>query len=247
VFFVTCFLLTSLVLAEDTISFDAANPCLVPKIKDISILAPSSVLFVGNSFFYYNNSLHNHVSHLVAASRPEQHFHATSVTISGSGLSWHDVASYFRPDALGTYWFDNNNQVVFTDPRKPLFDIVIMMDSSQGPIHPQLKAVFTEYTKKDSDIIRQHGAIPVFFMSWAYADQPEMTQELAAAYTQAGNDNDVLVIPAGLAFARSIALRPDINLYAPDKRHPSIAGTYLAAATVYACLFNIVWQEVSFL
>jgi hypothetical protein len=46
------------------------------------------------------------------------------------------------------------------------------------------------------------------------------------------------VIPAGLAFARSVSLRPDVNLYAPDKRHPSLAGTYLAAATSYAALFK---------
>ncbi|WP_228277703.1 hypothetical protein, partial [Acinetobacter baumannii] len=36
----------------------------------------------------------------------------------------------------------------------------------------------------------------------------------------------------------AIAQRPDINLYIADKRHPSLAGTYLAAATIYAALFN---------
>jgi hypothetical protein len=46
------------------------------------------------------------------------------------------------------------------------------------------------------------------------------------------------VIPVGLAFAKSIALKPDLELYAPDKRHPSAAGTYLSAATTYAALFN---------
>jgi len=34
------------------------------------------------------------------------------------------------------------------------------------------------------------------------------------------------VIPAGLAFARSVSQRPDINLYVADKRDPSLAGTY---------------------
>jgi hypothetical protein len=54
----------------------------------------------------------------------------------------------------------------------------------------------------------------------------------------AGNANQALVIPAGLAFARSIAVRPELNLYVADKRHPSPAGTYLAAATTYAALFK---------
>jgi hypothetical protein len=75
-------------------------------------------------------------------------------------------------------------------------------------------------------------------MSWAYKDKPEMTAQLAEQYTLAGNTNDVLVIPAGLAFAKTIAKRPDTELYDNDKRHPSLAGTYLAACTVYATLYR---------
>ena len=111
-----------------------------------------------------------------------------------------------------------------------------MMDCSQCPIHPTLKSVFTEYAKKDSDIVRAKGAKPIFFMSWAYADKPEMTAQLAEAYTIAGNDNNALVIPAGLAFAKAISKQPELNLYAVDKRHPSAAGTYLASCVVFAAL-----------
>ena len=75
-------------------------------------------------------------------------------------------------------------------------------------------------------------------MTWAYADKPEMTQQLAEQYVKAGNDNGMLVIPAGLAFAKALQKRPDLVLYAADKRHPSPAGTYLGAATIYASLFR---------
>jgi len=126
-------------------------------------------------------------------------------------------------------------QIVFNKPGRQ-FDAVIMMDCSQCPIHPRLKTVFSEFAGKDSEIVRAHGAKPVFFMSWAYADKPEMTAQLAEAYTVAGNANNALVIPAGLAFARAIGKQPELNLYAPDKRHPSLAGTYLAACTVFAAL-----------
>ena len=44
------------------------------------------------------------------------------------------------------------------------------------------------------------------------------------------------MIPAGLAFARAISKQPELNLYAPDKRHPSLAGTYLASCVVFAAL-----------
>jgi hypothetical protein len=208
-----------------------------PKILQSGVERPESAIFIGNSFFYYNNSLHNHVSRLVSAADPAYPLRATSVTISGSGADWHDVESYFRPNALGRYSFDADNNVVFNKIDR-LFDLAIMMDCSQCPIHPQLKSVFVDYSKKHSDTVRRHGAKPVFFMSWAYADRPEMTAALAEAYTQAANQNDAFVIPAGLAFARSLARRPELILHASDKRHPSLAGTYLAACTVYAALFK---------
>ena len=208
-----------------------------PMLKDVGIDKPVSALYVGNSFFYYNNSLHGHVGQLITAGIPGFRHRASSVTISGSGFDWHDVDSYFRPNAMGAYSFDANNNVVFNKLDK-LFDVAIMMDCSQCPLHPQLKGVFRDFAKKNADTVRKHGAKPVFFMSWAYQDVPSMTAELAEAYTQAGNDNSALVIPAGLAFARSIAQKPDLNLYVADKRHPSLAGTYLAACTTYAALFK---------
>jgi hypothetical protein len=126
---------------------------------------------------------------------------------------------------------------VFNKFDKP-FDIVVMMDCSQCPIHPQLKDAFHEFVRKDSQIAAKHGAKPVLFMSWAYADKPEMTRELAEQYTVAGNANKALVVPAGLAFAKALARDPKINLYDADKRHPSLAGSYLGAATIFAAVYN---------
>jgi len=214
-----------------------AGAQVVPKVVDTGVAAPQSAIFIGNSFFDYNNSLHNHVSLLVKAADPAYRLRTTSVTISGSGADWHDVESYFRPNAIGTYSFDDRNNVVFNKIDR-LFDLAIMMDCSQCPIHPQLQSVFYDYSRRHSETVRRHGAAPVFFMSWAYADRPEMTAGLADAYTKAGNDNGALVIPAGLAFAAALEQRPSLVLHASDKRHPSVAGTYLAAATVYAALFK---------
>ena len=208
-----------------------------PKVTTLGPNFPKTEMFVGNSFFYYNNGLPGHVSLLEKAADPTNKaaYRTTMVTIGGSGFDWHDMESYFRPKSVGYYSFDDNNVVVFNKPGK-IFDAAVMMDCSQCPIHPQLKSVFTDYAKKNAAIVRSHDAIPVFFMSWAYEDKPEMTQELAEAYTVAGNDNDALVIPAGLAFARMRAKQPELNLYQPDKRHPSLAGTYLASCVSFAAL-----------
>ena len=195
----------------------------------------ASILWVGNSFFYYNNSMHGHFSEIAKAADSALRWRGTSVTISGSGLDWHDVASYLQPDGIGKYSFVPGNKIVFNKPGRQ-FDAVIMMDCSQCPIHPQLGASFHDTVKKDAAIITRYGARPILFMSWAYKDAPEMTAQLAEQYTVAGNANDALVIPAGLAFAKAIARRPGLELYQPDKRHPTLAGTYLAACTAFAAI-----------
>ena len=217
----------------------ALGGCASPPAPSAKPAAPTkTVLWVGNSFFYYNNSMHGHVGRLLAAANPgEKGYRATSATISGSGIDWHDVEAHFKPGGVGSYSFDANNNVVFNTFDKP-FDVAIIMDCSQCPVHPQLSKIFHEYAAKHSATVRKYGAEPVFFMSWAYADKPEMTEQLAAAYTKAGADNQAKVVPAGLAFARSIAKRPELNLYEADKRHPSLMGTYLAACTVLASVYG---------
>ncbi len=210
-----------------------------PKIKNTGHGQIKTVLYVGNSFYYYNDSMHTKVLGLVNAADPQNRsqYRSTSITISGSGFNWHDMASYFRPNAIASYSFVGDNEIRFNQFEKP-FDAVIMNDCSLCPVHPQLKGLFHEYAGKHSATVRKHGAQPILFMTWAYADKPEMTQQLAEAYTLAGNQNDALVIPAGLAFAKAIAKKPGISLYAPDKRHPSLLGTYLSACTIYAALYN---------
>jgi len=208
-----------------------------PKRTDIGGEPPRSILWVGNSFFYYNNSMHNYLSNLLRAADPKSSLRSTSVTISGSGLDWHDVESYFRPNGIGKYSFVGDNEIVFNKIDK-LFDAVILSDCSQCPVHPQLKSVFHEYAKKHSDTVIKHGARPVFLMTWAYKDKPEMTGQLAEEYTIAGNNNDALVIPAGLAFAKAIGKRPELEFYQLDKRHPTLIGTFLAASTAYASIYK---------
>lgn len=203
---------------------------------------PRSILYVGNSFMYYNNSLHGHVGQLARGvpqgERPRAAHRATSVTISGSGMDWHDVASYLRPDGVGRYSFVGDNEIRFNPPGRQ-FDAVMLMDCSQCPVHPRLRPIFFDHARRHSETVRANGAEPMFLMTWAYQDKPDMTRGLADAYVEAGRANRAHVIPAGLAFARSIERRPDVNLYVPDKRHPSLAGTYLVACTVLASVYGV--------
>ena len=221
-----------------TLALGTAQAQTAPKVTHLA--QPGvSYMFVGNSFFYYNNGMPGYVQRLIAGlpAADQRPYNSTMVTIGGSGFDWHDMESLFRPNAVGYYTFTATNDIVF-NTRNKYWDAVVMMDCSQCPIHPQLSKVFTGYARTNSETVRKHGAEPVLFMSWAYSDKPEMTTQLAEAYTVAGNANNALVVPAGLAFARVVKERPDIVLYQPDKRHPTLEGTYLGASTLYAALFQ---------
>jgi hypothetical protein len=59
-------------------------------------------------------------------------------------------------------------------------------------------------------------------------------RSLASSSTSHHGDAPPKII--GRKRAKAIARQPSIELYVEDKRHPSLAGTYLAACTAYAAL-----------
>jgi hypothetical protein len=65
-----------------------------------------------------------------------------------------------------------------------------------------------------------------------------MTTQLANKFRRLGKELDVMVIPVGLAFERAIENIPGVVLHDPDTKHPSLEGTYLAAAVFYASLYG---------
>lgn len=183
-------------------------------LSTVAVAAPERVLFVGNSFTYYNNSLHNHYRSLVRASLPDNRNRVRSMTISGGKLFEHRG---LKPMVKSEDW-----------------DVVVLQGHSLGPIEGAES--FEKAARKHAKVIRRAGAEPVLFMTWAYTDRPEMTRLLDNAYSNLGAELDAGVAPVGIAFERVTRERPSLALRTADKRHPSLVGTYLAACVFYATL-----------
>src|SRR5690349_21244225 len=100
-----------------------------PAVTSLGPDYPKTAMFIGNSFFYYNNGMPGHVSLLEKAADPEHKsdYAAAMVTIGGSNLQWHDVESYFRPNAIGSFGFDENNNIIPTK-REKLYEAAVLMD-----------------------------------------------------------------------------------------------------------------------
>ena len=198
-----------------------------------------SVMYVGNSFFYYNNSLHNHVSSIVKNHSSKQSLKQRSITINGSSLSWHPLEAYLNNENIGNFRIDTANDNEYVNLEDTSIDAVIFMDCSLCPIHPETKASFHENVAKFTKIIRAKGMEPILFMSWPYKNKPSMINELREEFFKAANVNNIRLVPVGEAFYSFKKKYPEINLYTDDFRHPSKEGTYLAASVVFSTLFNL--------
>jgi hypothetical protein len=177
---------------------------------------PRDVLFVGNSFTYYNNSIHNHYRKLVYAARGSDWPNtARLLAISGGRLDEHRGGLRQRLD-------DQD------------FDVVVLQGHSLEPLqsYDRFEAAATDYVAA----IRADGAKPVLFMTWAYTSRPKMTERLLTAYSRVGRKLNASVVPVGLAFATVMAERPDLALRIADNRHPTLVGSYLGACTMFGAL-----------
>jgi hypothetical protein len=202
-----------------------------PEVKNLKVDNPSHILFVGNSYLYYGDSVHNHVRRMAVAAGfyKSSALKYKSATIGGAALFDHNIDHLL------------NNKNLRVD--KP-FELVILQGGSAAPLSKERRQLFMQTTKEFSKKIKQAGGETVLYMTHAYAEpharyRPGMIDDIASLYIATGNEIGALVIPVGIAFEEAYRRRPTIQLHKSfDGSHPDIAGTYLAAATVFASIYS---------
>ncbi|MDG1310562.1 MAG: hypothetical protein P8P26_00690 [Porticoccaceae bacterium] len=200
-------------------------------IKALENQRANRILFVGNSYLYYNDSLHNHVRRMAAERFPENAKLSVykSATIGGSKLSHHNLHYLMGTENIGV---------------KRNFELVILQGGSSEPLSEDSRQAFYHQVEEKAGIIRAKGSEIALYMTHAYvephkASDSNMINLIKRTYLKAGDDNNILVIPVGLAFARAYERYPDLRLHKVfDGSHPSLLGTYLAACVVFASIFN---------
>ena len=208
-----------------------------PNVQRLENGAPQRILFIGNSYLYYNDSLHNHVERMAEANGPDARYQFKSATIGGASLSHHYIDSLLEPGRL--------------DVEEP-FDLVILQGGSFEPITEEGRAGFAEVAADLDAKIRAAGAETALYMTHAYVEphenvDPEMIGMVVETYVSTGNEIGALVLPVGLAFELAYEQRPEIVLHKTfDGSHPSMLGTYLAACVVYASLYGLPASDVDY-
>lgn len=202
-----------------------------PDVTQPQVDTPRRVLFVGNSYMYYNDSLHNHVRRIAAAAEPQldKALQYKSATIGGAPLWHHDLDHLTTPGNLGI---------------PAPFEVVILQGNSTDALSEKGSARFREKVVEFSKLIAARGGRTALYMTHAHVPpskfaSADMMRKVEAMYVSAGNAVGALVIPVGLAFEEAYRRRPDIRLHKDyDGSHPELIGTYLAACTVYAALYG---------
>lgn len=124
------------------------------------------------------------------------------------------------------------------------WDYVVLQEMSHGPITAP-KSFFSSVEQLCRQI-REQGAVPVLYATWAYRkdsaklrvkgwDYDEMARGLSEAYHKAARENHALIADVGQRFYE---LSETQDLYAGDGVHPNERGARLAAKTIAAAIQN---------
>ena len=218
--------------AAACLSLNAANAGAQPLKTTLDNPAPERVLFIGNSYFYYNDSLHNHVSRLLASLDPElgERIEFKSATIGGAALNHHPLDSHLAPGRLG-----------IDEP----FELVILQGGSAEPLSEPRRAEFARTAAGFSRGISAAGAETALYMTHAYQPphprfDPGMIESIESLYVETANEIGALAIPVGLAFEEAYRRRSGIALHKSfDGSHPDLLGTYLAACVIAASVWGL--------
>ena len=192
---------------------------------------PERILFIGNSYLYYNDSLHNHFRRMVEEAFPSKidSLEFKSATIGGSRLSHHNIDHLLNHKNLSV--------------SKP-YDLVILQGGSGEVLTKKSRNEFAKQSRKLIKKIKEAGSEPALYMIHAYGKShkkydPNMINKVIKTYEASGIKNKVLVLPVGIAFEKAYKLDKTIELHKFfDGSHPDILGTYLAASVLYASIYK---------
>lgn len=183
--------------------------------------APLRVLFVGNSYTYFNDL--PAVVRALGAATPGASVEVEAITQGGALLQdhWSTTGAAERIQAGG-------------------LDAVVLQGQSVEPFASPES--FHYHADLFSDAIAESGARGVWFSTWARrAGDPiytgtftpaDMTESLEFRYRSAAMRHGDMVARVGAAWMIALAELPEVVLHTDDGSHPTTAGSLLAACVI---------------
>lgn len=172
------------------------------------------VLFIGNSLTYAND-LPLMVQALARSAGQEMYVEA----VTYGGYNFEDQ------------W---NQGTALKALERMKWDFVVMQ---QGPSSlVENREDMRKWAKRFAPKIQKAGARQALYMVWPALDRVDYFDDVRESYSLAASDVKGIFIPAGEAWRAAWKRDPKAPLYSSDDFHPSTAGTYTAALSIYGML-----------
>ena len=188
----------------------------VNNIEDNGLAGNARILFIGNSLTF-SNSLPLMLQAIAA--QAGKILVAEAITSPGAALEDH-----FRQRTAHAALANGGYQWVILQ---------------QGPSSlPASQDNLRTWAKRYDPLIRAGGARPALYMVWPDVSRNAYFNAVRDAYSNAALAIDGMFIPAGEAWREAWRANSDLSLYAADQFHPSPLGSYAAALSMFAELYQ---------
>ena len=178
------------------------------------LAAGARVLFIGNSLTEGNN-VPGMVRDLAAADG--QGWYIEAQLMGGAGLIDHWQRGQAQPKIQSGNW-----------------DVVVLQ---QGPSSlADSRTDLRQWTSRFNEVIQEAGARSALYMVWPEQARFAWFDRVRDSYALAARDVGGYFLPAGEAWRSAWREQPSLQLYGGDGFHPTVAGSYAAALTIYAGL-----------
>ena len=195
------------------------------------------VLFIGNSFVYYNS-----MPDIFKAMATKAGYD-TKVSMHAPG----GIYVAYTPQGNLAH---ANNPAVYTLIKSEKWDYVIIQDNQGffvqqvGVFVPDGHVIDGHAQLRDSILANNPCAKVILFSGWCFkngnptppvfANGSEMNTRVYQNYRVLNDSIKQIISPIGIAWNRIIKDMPAKDLWDADEAHPSYAGSYLTAATIFS-------------
>ena len=199
--------------------------------SDNARVEPTKILFIGNSYTHMNDMPSIFEKMAVAAGKKVQ---VEKNTRSGASFRVHSEREDMYEAIKSQQW----DYVVLQGYSREFSHVPGYMDTATVPFVKQIT---------DSIYANNPCTNVLLYMTWGYEDgykergevdnYEKMADSIERGYRYVGNMLQVPVVPVGMVW-KQVKSSSSIDLYAEDRAHPSINGSYLIASTFFNAIFD---------
>jgi len=180
--------------------------------------APLRILWIGNSYSFYND-LPRTLTMMAMAAGENRVPAITAALVPGDFLRGHVL----RGDVVRAL-------------EQQRWDYVVLQDNSLGPI--QLPDSTVKYGTVLGALAKKAGATVLLYVTWPRQATPQTAPVLVATYSKLADAIGATLVPVGPAWMAMREESPSSVLYMEDGSHPTPIGSYVAASVFYRVLYN---------